>query len=199
MRMITCENGHYYDSQKHNSCPFCNNGAIDGITSETVVNNGGGDNGKTAIYDPNNRGIDRTKDTKPTGGETTMYIKKDKKSVNKQESILLSGWLVIISEQGRGTYYPLTYGMNTIGRETNNHISIENGDKSVSRNKHAIVIYDYQNNIFFIKHGDGQFLTYLNGNVLLDTKELKANDIIKVGDTELIFIPLCTNEFKWEN
>ena len=92
----------------------------------------------------------------------------------------------------------LTFGMNTIGRSEENHVSIQNGDSSISREKHALIIYDYTNNIFFIKHGDGQFLSYVNGEVLLDTRQLKANDRIKVGSTELIFIPLCSDNFNWE-
>jgi hypothetical protein len=61
-----------------------------------------------------------------------------------------------------------------------------------------MIIYDYENNLFYIKHGEGQFLTYLNGEVLLETKRLHANDRIKLGSTELIFIPLCSDNFQWE-
>jgi hypothetical protein len=71
-------------------------------------------------------------------------------------------------------------------------------DDSISRQKHASVIYDYSNNLYFVKHEDGKYLTYLNSAVLLETKELKAFDKIKVGKTELLFVPLCGENFKWD-
>lgn len=213
MRMKNCSNGHYYDAAKHESCPYCSGGAVDNITKKTkvagaapieskkteVANDRGNIGGRTEIYTTekiNNR------KTTPSTGEETVYImagnnKHTEKNLESDGKALLSGWVVIVSAAGRGEYYPLTFGMNTIGRDAKNHIQINNGDNSISRDKHAVIIYDYQNNLFFIKHGEGQFLSYLNGEVLLDTKALNANDKIKVGDTELIFIPLCSNNFVW--
>ena len=206
MRMTTCENGHYYDSQAHTACPYCSGGAVENITKKTEVageNNmqtkrteiAGGTAGQTSIYD-------QGKGVKPEQGDQTVYIPiGGTKEVAEEavDSVLLSGWLVVTSEDGKGSSFPLTFGMNTIGREKSNHVHIKNGDNSVSREKHAIIIYDYQNNIFFVKHGEGQYLSYLNGAVLLENKELKANDKIKVGNTELIFIPLCSEHFTWED
>lgn len=203
MRMTTCNNGHYYDSQAHTACPYCSGGAVDNITKKTQVtgdNNmqtkkteiAGGTAGQTSIYDQGNN----------KQGDQTVYMPKGGTKEEKDESAgssLLSGWLVIISEDGKGSSFPLTYGMNTIGRDKSNHIFINNGDNSISREKHAIIIYDYQNNVFFVKHGDGQYLSYLNDSVLLENKELKANDKIKVGNTEFIFIPLCSENFSWED
>lgn len=194
MRMVTCNNGHYYDQEKNANCPYCsNNSGIDVQTKQTVFQ--GGDEEKTALYQSSNDD-EKTVYNAPASGASNDTEKKKEESSGP---ILLAGWLAIISEEGRGMSYTLTFGMNTIGRSEDNHIGIQNGDSSISREKHALIIYDYANNLFFIKHGDGQFLSYVNGEVLLDTKQLKANDKIKVGDTELIFIPLCSEEFNWEN
>lgn len=205
MRMITCNNGHYYDSQAYSACPYCSGGVVENITKKTEVAGenimetkktevAGGTTGKTSIYQ-------LKEDTKPTHGDQTVYMSTGGNKDIEEEAtgpVLLSGWLVIVSGNGKGTSFPLTFGMNTIGREKGNHVYINNGDNSISREKHAIVIYDYQNNMFFVKHGDGQYLSYLNGNVLLENKELKANDKIKIGNTELIFVPLCSEHFTWE-
>ncbi len=194
MNMVTCKDGHYYDQDKNAVCPYCANLSSFGVRTQ-VTEIVGNDSGKTAIYSPSS----------DNDGKTSLYAsssvgsKEDPRAKeDASRSILLSGWLAIISEQGRGTSYTLTFGMNTIGRSESNHISIQNADTSITREKHAMIIYDYENNIFYIKHGDGQYLTYLNGEVLLDTKILKANDKIKVGSTELIFIPLCSDSFKWD-
>ncbi len=200
MRMVTCENGHYYDQEKNATCPYCaNNAGFDLQTKATVLQTD--DEEKTAIYSPSSSTDDEKTVYNPspsssTSGSDTASAQQAEQS---NEPILLAGWLVVVSEKGKGQDYTLTFGMNTIGRAESNHISIQNGDSSISREKHAMIIYDYENNIFFIKHGEGQYLSYLNGEVLLDTKQLKANDRIKVGSTELIFIPLCSEQFNWKD
>jgi len=202
MRMVTCNNGHYYDADKYSTCPYCANGAgADIPTVRTVVAGGApgsADTEKTAIYGMAGTGADSGEKTVYMGGGSSGAAEPAAAEPASAEPILLSGWLAIISEQGRGQSYTLTFGMNNLGRSEENHVAIRNGDQSISRHKHATIIYDYDNNIFYIKHGEGQFLTYLNGEVLLDTKQLHANDRIKLGSTELIFIPLCSDKFNWE-
>lgn len=209
MRMISCDGGHFYDEIKHPVCPYCNGGTVDNIGKKTKDIGGNKmETRKTRIAgDMDNTGgkteILTQGGTVPTAGDETVYMMASGEKLNDtteaaNTNTLLSGWLVVVSEDGKGSSFSLTFGMNTIGREKNNHVQIRNGDNSISRDKHAIIIYDYQNNIFFVKHGEGQYLSYLNGEVLLDTKELKANDRIKVGNTELIFIPLCSEAFAWE-
>jgi hypothetical protein len=199
--MVTCENGHYYDQEKNATCPYCaNNAGFDLQTKATVVQDDD-DNEKTAIYRPSSAGDDERTVYNPSPSSPASDSGEASAPQPEQPSdpILLAGWLVVVSEKGKGRDYTLTFGMNTIGRSESNHISIQNGDSSISREKHAMIIYDYENNIFFIKHGEGQYLSYLNGEVLLDTKQLKANDRIKVGSTELIFIPLCSDQFNWKD
>lgn len=208
MRMRNCKNGHYYDEVLHSTCPYCAGGAVEDITKKTkIIGDNTMETKKTKIANMNETGgkteIFHAQGTIPSSGDETVYIMSNgKEPKNSTEEVgtntLLSGWLVVVSDEGKGVSHSLTFGMNTIGREKGNHIYINNGDNSISREKHAIIIYDYQNNLFFIKHGDGQYLSYLNGEVLLDTKELKANDIVKVGNTKLIFIPLCSESFIWE-
>lgn len=121
----------------------------------------------------------------------------DRKEQASNGAVTLAGWLVVISNDYKGQSYKITFGFNTIGRAETNHIPL-NFDNSISRVKHASIVYDYSNNLFFIKHEDGKYLTYLNGNVILDIKELKAFDKIKIGNTELLFVPLCGEQFKWD-
>ena len=207
MRMVTCNNGHYYDQEKNPTCPYCaNSSGIDIQTKRTLVQ-GEEETEKTAIYGgtaSNGSSDDEKTVYNPSSSSSTVVennqaVLMQETPVEETGQILLSGWLAVISEKGKGTSYTLTFGMNTIGRSEDNHIAIQNGDSSISREKHAVIIYDYDNNIFFIKHVEGQYLSYLNGEVLLDTKQLKANDKIKLGSTELIFIPLCSDEFIWKD
>ena len=149
-----------------------------------------------------------------TSSQTVLYMPNKKKEQIEEEkynqpidrkedaassmgAVNLAGWLVVISNTHKGRSYNITFGFNTLGRAEGNHIVLE-FDNSISREKHASIIYDYTNNRFFIKHEDGKYLTYLNGEVILETKELKSFDTITIGSTKLLFVPLCGENFKWD-
>ena len=77
-------------------------------------------------------------------------------------------------------------------------ISYLGGDKRVSRNKHAIIIYEPKNKMFMVQPGESRELFYLNGNVVLNTEKIEQNDRLYIGETELLFIPLCGENFSWD-
>jgi len=181
-KQLCCENGHYYDSS-YNECPSC---PLDEMGFN--ISNGFENNRKTEMIEKTlifARESDKINDVKE--------IKE-----NIEEEINLAGWLVIISEKGKGYSYKITFGFNSIGKDRSNDISILNSDNTISIKKHSSIIYDYNNNQYFLKHEEGKFLTYLNEEMILETKELNNRDKIKIGNTEFIFIALCNENFKWD-
>ena len=74
-----------------------------------------------------------------------------------------------------------------------------NKDSSVSADCHAVVTYNPAENKFTLSAGTGRGITYLNGNQVDVSAELKADDRIEVGKSELLFIPVCSDKFKWED
>ena len=72
------------------------------------------------------------------------------------------------------------------------------GDKTISRERHAILTYDPKGNVFMIQPGDSSELCYLNGQLVLIPTQLKANDRISLGESELMFVPFCSESFMWE-
>jgi len=185
MRTESCENGHYYNLDKYSTCPYCDE------SKPMFYQHIDDGNDATQILDRT-----RTKELKtaPIDNETTQML-----DVKKSDVVELAGWLVIISSEGKSQSYDITYGMNRIGRAETNEIVIRNDDVSISREKHASIIYDFENNLFFIQHHEGKYLTYLNGKMVHDLTDLKAFDKIKIGKTEFIFVPLCGESFKWED
>lgn len=185
MRTESCKSGHYYNLDKYSTCPYCDElkstlyQNIDEVNEETQVLN-----------------MEKTKEIKfnPFENETTQMLEN-----LKAEVVELVGWIVIVSEKGKFQSYDISYGMNSIGRDASNGISVKNEDISISREKHASIIYDFENNLFFIQHHEGKYLTYLNGEMIYDLTQLKAYDKIKMGKTEFIFVPLCGDEFRWKN
>ncbi len=107
------------------------------------------------------------------------------------------GWLVCIEGNNRGRDYRLHAGYNTIGKNPENDIAIS-GDDTVSRERHAVIAYDQEENLFFFAPQNGVNLLRLNGKVLMMPSEIKANDILTIGKSRFIFIPLCSENFRWE-
>ena len=73
------------------------------------------------------------------------------------------------------------------------------GDTSVSREKHAVVIYEPQGKIFIAQPGESRELFYLNGKVVLNNEMLNSNDVVAIGNTKLMLIPCCGEKFSWDD
>lgn len=108
------------------------------------------------------------------------------------------GWLVCIRGKHFGESFNIAAGKNSIGRSANNHIVLWK-DNSVSREKHAMVIYEPKKRNFYVQPGDSSGLTYLNDEYITESKRLASGDIVELGDCQFIFIPLCGEKFTWED
>jgi len=110
----------------------------------------------------------------------------------------VAGFLAIVSGPGRGCVSTLHYGNNSIGRSASQRVSLDYGDSRISRENHCHVTYDPVTKTFFLQPGDGKNLTYLDGQPVLTVTELSAGNHIRVGNTELRFVPLCGKNFDWQ-
>ena len=70
-------------------------------------------------------------------------------------------------------------------------------DDTVSRESHALVTYDVKHNTFSLSPGQGRGITYCNDEQVEMVHPLKAYDIIEVGKSRLLFLPLCSEQFQW--
>lgn len=108
-----------------------------------------------------------------------------------------AGWIVVLEGPGRGASFTLLAGVSTIGRGTDQTISLDYGDTAISRENHASIAYDEEQNRFFIGHGGKSNIVRRNGNPVLATEEMHDGDLIRIGKTTLRFIGLCGPEFTW--
>ena len=213
--LIRCEKGHFYDGDKFAECPHCKNlstaGKTAGIDTDSVNNmkTVGLDTPQADIKssvtvsgfcettepwtDDMKKNSKKGSDTPYDGEKTVGYYFAEVKT----EPVV--GWLVCIGGAALGVSYQLRSGKNFIGRsEAENDIVIKN-DMSVSRVKHAIIVYDPKSRRFLTQPGMSSELFYLNDEVVLQAAPMKARDILQIGETKLMFIPLCGPEFTWED
>lgn len=107
------------------------------------------------------------------------------------------GYLICTKGDDYGTGFLLKSGNNTIGRSASMDVVVM--DMKVSREKQAFVMYEPHKREFYVKPGEGSGLCYFNGDVVLGPMKMNAYDKIGVGDTELMLIPVCTQEFSWDD
>lgn len=72
------------------------------------------------------------------------------------------------------------------------------GDETVSRDRHAMVIFDPKKQTFWAVPGDAAGLVYLNGDIVHSPTELKRDDVLEVGQTKLVLIPFCGDKYAWQ-
>lgn len=107
------------------------------------------------------------------------------------------GWLACVEGPSRGKSYTIRGGINSIGRGDRMDIVIT-GDLKISSENHAKISYSEKNNRFNLLPGDGRNIVYLNDEEVFSPMPLKAYDLIDFGETKLIFIPLCGEQFTWK-
>ena len=118
-----------------------------------------------------------------------------KPQVNKVSTPCV-GWLVALGGAHLGTDFRLKVGKNFIGRSPQMDIALTE-DKSVSRDRQAVVVYEPKEHLYLVQPGEASTLVYKNEQVVLNPVKLEAYDVITVGDVNLLFIPLCNKEFNW--
>ena len=117
--MKQCDNGHFYDENRFESCPYCQDGA--GV-------------GRTVAAGS----LDKTVAAVPGGmpeadrGKTVAIIQK---KIGIDPAV---GFLVCVSGPHRGADFKLTAGRNFIGRAAAMDVSLADDD-TVSREGHALV------------------------------------------------------------
>ncbi len=203
-RIIQCPRGHFYDADVYAACPHCANSAAAGETipmnDETVSMDSGLAPAQPIVPDVPSQGvIDNFKGFTAGGAQDdddrTISVDMLNSSISYEPVV---GWLVCIKGKEYGKSFELKSNKNYIGRSPDSDIALS-GDVSVSRHRHAIIIFDSVSNVFIGLPGEAKELWYLNNKVVLTSQELKAGDILTIGATRLLFVPLCGEGFSWKD
>jgi len=184
MNMKQCtQGGHFYDASIHSECPYCNTSTA-GATmplnmGQAIPPSQSGEIGRT-VAQGNVGDIGRT-----------VAIIKEELGIDP-----VVGWLICLEGKEKGRDYRIHTDNNYIGRGENMDICIR-GDDTISRENHAVISFDPREKVFYFTPGDGRSIVRLNDKGVFSTIELNIYDIIEIGKTKLIFMPLCGEKFEW--
>lgn len=109
----------------------------------------------------------------------------------------VTGFLICTMGESKGTSYTLKTGQNFIGRGMDMDVMLVK-ETSVSRVKHAVIIFDPKKREFYLQPGESSGLTYLNGDLVMSFCRLSAYDEIQLGECTLMFLPFCGERFSWD-
>lgn len=193
MPVIQCPNGHYYDTDKNGSCPWC---GVQGLDDEATVRFPGAVSERTVPFQWQ---ADATVPLRPhqigassPDGATVAVIKK-RSGIDP-----VTGWLVCVEGPEKGRDYRIHTEKNYIGRSDTMDISLK-GDDSISRSNHAVLTYDPRKRRFSISKHEGRGLVYVNGEEIDGRSALSSYDVIEMGDSKFIFVAFCSDKFDWED
>ena len=223
MEIVRCSKGHFYDSEENATCPMCaaeaarnknplgNNILPDGIIGTSYFDDGNTPS-PTLTVDPNGGKVQPYQRTVSAGSQDTQSNDNGgmgafPKTMPLTPPTFLSeedattfdpvvGWLVCIEGATKGTDYRIHSQNNYIGRSARMDISIPE-DSHISAENSAIIAYDNEDRTFYFGPGSGRNIVRVNGKPALSVEKIEAYDVLTIGTTKLLFVPLCGDRFDW--
>ena len=198
----TCSAGHVYDADQFASCPYCNRNTRAIQFGATAAPAGYGATTVPAGYGAAPAGRDDTigQTVMPEAIRRRMEQERDNRTVGEFKRKLgyepVVGWLVCVEGPEVGKDYRLFGRINSIGRAEGNDVVLAQ-EHTVSQKNHVRLAYDAKHNNFQLIPGEGTNVTYLNDEPLYVPQKLNAYDVLEMGATKLIFVPLCNERFHW--
>jgi hypothetical protein len=103
-----------------------------------------------------------------------------------------TGWLLAVNSDSAQRVLKLTNGKNYIFERD---VAPAAGRDLARAN--AVIIFDDEENKFWLLNGLGQGVVRINGSLLINPTLLYAGDIIAIGSRAMRFKPLCCELFPW--
>lgn len=107
------------------------------------------------------------------------------------------GWLVCIMGVNFGKDYRIRCKKNLIGQSENMDISIED-DIGIGRKLYASISFD-QENVSYIFTPEVAGTILHNAELASAPRELNYFDVLQIGMSKFIFVPLCSPSFYWKD
>ena len=188
MALERCKNGHYFDPGMHTTCPHC--GVPDLDIGRTIPRRPAPDapvrRDDEVRTMPREQAILGRGDSNVTVGVMSREIGIDP----------VVGWLVCVSGPDKGLDFRIRSENNSIGRSEQMRICID-GDEGISRENHAFIAFDPKTRCFTLSPGISRGIVYIDDQAVFAPTRLEALQRIQMGNTVLLFVPLCGEKFQW--
>ena len=213
MAIKTCPNGHKYNSDDNDTCPYCERTANGGSFEWSEFDDNSSMSLKTEpLINRSVNAFEETLRTEPLPSQgfnytdsRTMPITTPEANSNTEKNEYrrqpVVGWLVCIEGPDKGKDFGLHGAKSTIGRSPESSIVLS--DPKISRKGFpALIVYDdRKSHRFYITSGDASSTNNveLEGNMLLGQSVIDPYNEIRIEDTVLVFVPFCGTDFYWES
>jgi pSer/pThr/pTyr-binding forkhead associated (FHA) protein len=104
-------------------------------------------------------------------------------------------WLVGLNGTARGESYPVRIGRNILGRDRRSDVVI-NDDQASSH--HADLVFRPEERRFILMDHNSTNGTYVNDAEIEPRRDLAENDVVRIGSHRFLFMPLCKENFFWD-
>ena len=194
-----CENGHFID-ESWDLCPYCPAESAESdiaIVRPTRGPEAPPTRRPTAVPPPT-PAPGRVENpphivVQPPPMERTMAAQKIDSAAAPKRYVV--GWLVGLSGAARGESYPVRIGRNILGRDRRSDVVI-NDDQASSH--HADLVFRPEERRFILMDHNSTNGTYVNDAEIEPRRDLALNDIIRIGSHRFLFMPLCKEDFFWD-
>jgi pSer/pThr/pTyr-binding forkhead associated (FHA) protein len=189
-----CENGHFID-ESWDLCPYCP--AENAESDIPIVRPTRGPEAPrrpTAVPPP--PPVSQLREVPAVQAppmERTMAAQKIDPSAAPKRYVV--GWLVGLNGTARGESYPVRIGRNILGRDRRSDVVI-NDDQASSH--HADLVFRPEERRFILMDHNSTNGTYVNDAEIEPRRDLALNDVIRIGSLRFLFMPLCKEDFFWD-
>ena len=213
MKLSTCPKGHFYDADKYASCPYCvPQDEAEAVTEALNVTMedfstrapSTGASAAGAVQQPVSVQTSGAAQ-QAASGQTSAVVPTSEKRRTAFVNTAVSGWEEPEEDENCTVgYYAQVIGVEPVvgwmvcikGAYRGESFKLKSGRNFIGR---AAVVYDPKSRAFIVAAGDARELCYLNGEVVVTSQKLKAYDVLTLGNTELMLIPLCGEKFSWDD
>ena len=191
-----CENGHFID-ESWDLCPYCPAESAEGDIA-VVHPTRGPEAPRRPIAVPPPAPIPSRPQAVPAAVqappmERTIAAQKLDPAVTPKRYVV--GWLVGLNGVARGESYPVRIGRNILGRDRRSDVVI-NDDQASSH--HADLVFRPEERRFILMDHNSTNGTYVNDAEIEPRRDLAVNDVIRIGSHRFLFMPLCQENFFWD-
>lgn len=194
MGIQKCQKGHFYDNEKYDFCPICDEEKSAPDTAPIKE--------KKSRFSLFEKTVAKFSKSEAEESVTVAYnnapVTDEQLTVAKymldEQGSPVSGWIVCIEGREKGKSFEIRQGTNYVGRNTDMDIAFLN-EPTITREKHFSLVFEPNKAETFIKSENGA--VYLGEDFVDGVRKLEENDIISAGDLKFIFVPYCNGVRKW--